>query len=90
MMFGFQNTINMNDKLHPDIEAAIQNSTINIFELNRIVDVVDVYGSVAEFEKVIGYSKMSESDKQTIDGFNKIVSNYLTITKISDNEKILE
>ena len=66
-------------KLHTDILKAIKEKK-TLEEVNEIMDIVDIYGSVKKFEKVVG--KLNEEDKKQVISFNRIVANYIAMKKV--------
>ena len=71
------------DILHQDILDAINDNNKSLEEIIDIENIVDIYGSVDNFNKLI--KQCSNEDVITIKEFNKIVCNYVNM-----NNKLTE
>lgn len=69
------------EPLHPDIQKAI-NEKKSLMEVTRIMNIVDVHGSVANFDKLT--EGLNENDKKQLENFTDIIVNYTKIKRLYD------
>lgn len=73
------------DELHPDVIAAID-AGMKSTEVLKIMDLVEVFGSMDNFNKLFSPDKITEEDMKVISNFAKIVSNYIHMNRIIKNK----
>ena len=74
-----------NETLHPDVVEAIDEGK-KFVEVLKIQNFCEVFGSMAEFNRIFGTGDLSERDMHSIEQFAKIIYNYKKMNRIMKKE----